>query len=86
MLIQEMLQVEIVFHLQIIAEGKDSQLSLSYRNLYEKMKVTDVCLGCGIFELNGKVGGLVDKLLEGSGEVLELSNIVNKFRQIPLEA
>ena len=78
MLIQEMLQVENVFHLQIIVEGKDSQLSLSYRNLYEKMKVTDVCLGCGTFELNGKVGGLVDKLLEGSGEVLELSNIVNK--------
>ena len=49
MLIQEMLQVENVFHLQIIVEGKDSQLSLSYRNLYEKMKVTDVCLGCGTF-------------------------------------
>ena len=83
MLIQEMLQVENVFHLQIIVEGKDSQLSLSYRNLYEKMKVTDVCLGCGTFELNGKVGGLVDKLLEGSGEVLELSNIVNKGEIAP---
>ena len=67
-----------MYNCKIIVEGKDSQLSLSYRNLYEKMKVTDVCLGCGTFELNGKVGGLVGKLLEGSGEVLELSNIVNK--------
>ena len=63
MLIQEMLQVENVFHLQIIVEGKDSQLSLSWRNLYEKMLVTDVCLGCSTFILNDKIKGLVEKLV-----------------------
>ena len=36
MLIQEMLQVENVFHLQVIREGQDTQLSLSWRTLDEK--------------------------------------------------
>ena len=34
-LIQEMLQVENVFHLQVIGEGNDTQLSLSWRTLDE---------------------------------------------------
>ena len=42
MLIQEMLQVENVFHLQVIREGQDTQLSLSWRTLDEKKKETDV--------------------------------------------
>ena len=62
-LIQEMLQVENVFHLQVIGEGNDTQLSLSWRTLDEKRKETDVCLGCGTFQLNDKVGGLVEKLV-----------------------
>ena len=33
MLIQEMLQVENVFHLQVIGEGSNTQLSLSWRTL-----------------------------------------------------
>ena len=41
-LIQEMLQVENVFHLQVIREGQDTQLSLSWRTLDEKKKETDV--------------------------------------------
>ena len=36
--VQEMLQVENVFHLQVIGEGKDTQLSLSWRTLDEKRK------------------------------------------------
>ena len=62
-LIQEMLQVENVFHLQVIGEGNDTQLSLSWRTLDEKRKETDICLGCGTFQLNDKVGGLVKKLV-----------------------
>ena len=42
MLIQEMLQVENVFHLQVIREGQDTQLSLSWRTLDEKKKETNV--------------------------------------------
>ena len=35
-MIQEMLQVENVFHLQVLGEGEDTQLSLSWRTLDEK--------------------------------------------------
>ena len=63
MRVQEMLQVENVFHLQVIGEGDDTQLSLSWRTLDEKRKETDVCLVCGTFQLNDKVRGLVEKLV-----------------------
>ena len=61
--IQEMLQVEDVFNLQVIGEGKDTQLNLTWRTLDEKRNETDVCLGCGTFQLNDKVRGLVEKLV-----------------------
>ena len=63
MRVQEMLQVENVFNLQIIGEGKDSQLNLKWITLNEKKNETDVCLGCGTFQLNDKVRGLVEKLV-----------------------
>ena len=63
MMIQEMLQVENVFHLQVIGEGSNTQLSLSWRTLEEKKKVNDICMGCGTFQLNDKVRGLVEKLV-----------------------
>ena len=65
MRVQEMLQVENVFNLQIIGEGKDSQLNLKWITLNEKRNETDVCLGCGTFQLNDKVRGLVEKLVGG---------------------
>ena len=52
MRVQEMLQVENVFHLQVIGEGSDTQLSLSWRTLDEKRKETDYCEGCKTKELN----------------------------------
>jgi hypothetical protein len=79
MMIQEMLQVENVFHLQVIGEDKDTQLSLSWRTLDEKKKVTDVCMGCGTFQLNNKVKGLVEKLV--GGEKVEPEPVV--IREIP---
>ena len=63
MMVQEMLQVENVFNLQIIGEGKDSQLNLKWITLDEKKNETDVCLSCGTFQLNDKVRGLVEKLV-----------------------
>ena len=65
-LIQEMLQVENVFALQLIVEGNDTQLSLSWRNLDEKKKATDVCRDCDSFELNNRITTLVKKLVESS--------------------
>ena len=63
MMIQEMLQVENVFHLEVIGEGSDTQLSLSWRTLDEKKKETDFCEECKTRELNEKIDGLVNKLV-----------------------
>ena len=65
MMIQEMLQVENVFHLQVIGEGSDTQSSLGWRTLDEKNKEEDFCQGCGTFELRKMIGGLVEKLIGG---------------------
>ena len=46
MLIQEMLQVEHLFQLEVIAEGKMIQLSLKLATLYEKKNKTDLCENC----------------------------------------
>ena len=61
--IQEMLQVENVFHLQVIGEGKDTQMSLKWVGLYDKRVKTDYCENCGTKELNQKVNGLVESLV-----------------------
>ena len=65
MMIQEMLQVENVFHLQVIGEGSDTQLSLGWRTLDEKRNEEDYCEGCGTGELRKMIGGLVEKLVGG---------------------
>ena len=49
MRIQEFLQVENVFHLYVIGEGDDTQLSLSWRTLDEKRNETDICKWRKIF-------------------------------------
>jgi hypothetical protein len=63
MRIQEILQVENVFNLQIIGEGKDTQLNLKWITLDEKRNETDYCEGCNTKKLNDKVEGLVKKLV-----------------------
>jgi len=64
MRVQEMLQVENVFNLQIIGEGNDSQLNLKWITLDEKKNVEDYCEGCGTRDLRKMIGGLVEKLVE----------------------
>ena len=63
MRVQEMLQVENVFNLQVIGEGKDSQLNLKWITLDEKKNETDYCEGCNTKKLNDKVRVLVEKLV-----------------------
>ena len=63
MRVQEMLQVENVFNLQIIGEGKDSQLNLKWITLDEKRNEEDYCEGCGTGDLRKMIGGLVEKLV-----------------------
>ena len=65
MRVQELLQVENVFNLQIIGEGKDSQLNLKWITLDEKKNEEDYCRSCGTYELRKMIGGLVEKLVGG---------------------
>ena len=65
MRVQEMLQVENVFNLQIIGEGKDSQLNLKWITLDEKKNEEDYCEGCGTGQLRKMIGVLVEKLVVG---------------------
>ncbi len=62
-MIQEMLQVENLFHLQVISDEGDTQLSLKWVNLDEKRVEEDYCEGCKTRELRKRVGGLVDELV-----------------------
>ena len=63
MRVQELLQVENVFNLQIIGEGDDTQLNLKWITLDEKKNEENYCKGCGTFELREMISGLVEKLV-----------------------
>jgi len=66
MLIQEMLQVENAFHLQVIEEDSNTQLSLSWRTLDDKKRENDFCEECKTKDLNRKINELVEKLVVSS--------------------
>ena len=55
MLIQEMLQVEHLFQLEVIAEGQMTQLSIKLATLYEKKNKTDFCDNCSTREMSDRV-------------------------------
>ena len=54
-LIQEYLQVENVFSLQLVEEDGDTQLSLTWVGLDEKKVASDFCEGCKTNQLNEKI-------------------------------
>ena len=64
MLIQEMLQVEHLFQLEVISEGPVVHLSLKLVTLYEKKNKTDFCEKCTTVELSERVRLLTLSLLE----------------------
>ena len=66
MLIQEVLQVENAFHLQVIEEDSNTQLSLSWRTLDDKKRENDFCEECKTKDLNRKINELVEKLVVSS--------------------
>ena len=63
MLIQEMLQVEHLFQLEVIAEGRMIQLSIKLATLYEKKNKTDFCENCSTREMSDRVRKLTLDLL-----------------------
>ncbi len=72
MMIQEILQVENVFSLQLIAEDIDTQLSLTWIGLGEKKVLTDYCEDCKTKELNSKIELLVKNLVQQIGQVAKV--------------
>jgi len=64
MMIQELLQVENVFSLQLVEEDGDTQLSLTWVGLEEKKVLTDFCEGCKTKELNSKIEFLVKNMVQ----------------------
>ena len=61
--IQEVLQIENVFNLQVIGEEGDTQLNLKWMNLDEKKNREDYCEGCKTKELRKRVKVLVGQLM-----------------------
>jgi hypothetical protein len=72
MMIQELLQVENVFSLQLVEEDGDSQLSLTWVGLEEKKVLTDFCEGCKTKELNSKIELLVKNMVQQIGQVTKV--------------
>ena len=62
--IQEILQVENLIVLQMIRDGKDTQLSLSLIDLEKKIIKTVYCSNCNTETLNRRIAKLVEKLVE----------------------
>jgi len=62
--IQELIQIENVFNLQVIGEEGDTQLNLKWMNLDEKRNREDFCEDCKTMELRKRVKGLVEQLME----------------------
>ena len=69
MLIQEFLQVENVFSLQLVEEGGDTQLSLTWVGLDEKKVVSDFCEGCKTNQLNEKIVVLMQDLVRQINQI-----------------
>ena len=72
MMIQEILQVENVFSLQLVEEDGDTQLSLTWVGLDEKKVLTDFCEGCKTKELNSKIELLVKNMVQQIGQVTKV--------------
>jgi hypothetical protein len=83
MRIQEILQIENLFHLEVIGEEGDTQLNLKWVNLDEKRNRVDYCEGCKTNELRKRVVGLVEKLVGGKPlVVVEKPIVVRKKKGI----
>ncbi len=67
--IQDFLQVDTLFVLQIIREGDFTQLTLNMVREDDKVVLDDTCEGCSIGELHAKVEALVVQMMAGEPAV-----------------
>ena len=77
MLIQEFLQVENVFSLQLVEEDGDTQLSLTWVGLDEKKVVSDFCEGCKTNQLNQKIVVLMKDLVRQINQIEERESTIS---------
>ena len=61
--IQELLQVENAFKMELITEEGDTQISITWNDQEQKRVEEDFCRDCRTFELRKLIGGLVEKLV-----------------------
>ena len=65
MKIQEILQVENAFKMELTIEEGDTQISITWNDQDQKRVVEDYCEGCKTKELRKMIGGLLEKLVKG---------------------
>jgi len=70
MKIQELLQVENAFKMELIIDEGDTQISITWNDQNQKRVEENFCKNCGTFELREMIGGLVEKLV-GVKDVFE---------------
>ncbi|MBF0240693.1 MAG: hypothetical protein HQM12_23590, partial [SAR324 cluster bacterium] len=69
--IQEILQIENIFTLQLVQNDKDTQLTLSWIKLENKLVESDYCKSCTTLQLNQKISVLVQKILKSFQSIQE---------------
>ena len=65
-MIQELLQVENAFKMDLMYEEGDTQISITWNDQDQKRVEEDYCEGCKTKELRLMIGGLVEKLVKGN--------------------
>ena len=65
-MIQELLQVENSFKMDLMYEEGDTQISITWNDQDQKRVEEDYCEGCNTKELRLMIGGLVEKLVKGN--------------------
>ena len=69
-MIQELLQIENAFKMDLIFDEGDTQISITWNDQEQKRVEEDYCEGCKTKELRLMIGGLVEKLV-GEKKVIE---------------
>ena len=86
-MIQELLQIENAFKMDLIIDEGDTQISITWNDQDQKRVQEDYCEGCKTKGLRLMIGGLVEKLVGGKPIVMvENTKVVRKgilFRDTP---
>ena len=79
-MIQELLQIENAFKMDLIFDEGDTQISITWNDQEQKRVEEDYCEGCKTKELRLMIGGLVEKLV-GMKKVFTDEPVVQKIEK-----